>query len=144
MAVTFINSAIIGGNKIIIDHDFLTMQPWADPEVPDGWNKSTTWTAGYFVEENANGMRLYSDGTNISVRQDFLTIGKFYKITCDVYSVADPSITLGNGATSLLTISTPGIHVVGPFEAISEQVSIKRSGASDWVVRSYKIEEVAG
>ena len=138
---------------VIIDDDFLAMQPWAVGNMPDGWSSRGTHDANNYVDEDANGCLFIGD----SVPTDF-GIGHYgttdaeepfrqdsfyrYKITISEYTAG--GIYLQGGVSSSVWTA------VGTYEgwyktaATWAWVYIRRAqgeGACDLVVRSAKYWE---
>ena len=93
-----------------------------------GWSIQGT-NATNTITWESNGARIISTGANIGIAQNTLTIGKTYRLTCDV------AITVGkiglDGATSGSTVNmVEGFNEI-IFTAISTTFKIKRITGND-------------
>ena len=108
------------GSEEITNGDFATdLSGWSI----QGTNATNT------ITWESNGARIISTGANIGIAQNTLTIGKTYRLTCDV------AITVGkiglDGATSGSTVNmVEGFNEI-IFTAISTTFKIKRITGND-------------
>jgi hypothetical protein len=125
-------------HNVIVNGDF---SAWTDPTVPDGWIKVGTFNATNYVEENPSGhCRMVSDGTNLSITQYNLIVGKTYKATINVTDVTSGvgRITESAGFTAF--------DSVGTFERIfvsaGNLIRFERGSACDITIDNIAVEEL--
>ena len=128
-----VNYAEIIGSDLVTNGDFATDL--------SGWTTLGT-NATNTITWESNGARIISTGVNISILQtNILTIGKTYKLTCDV------AITVGkiglDGATSGSTVNmVEGFNEI-IFTAISTTFKIKRiTGNDNCLLDNVSVKEV--
>jgi len=112
----------------LVDDDFLTMQSWADPTVPDGWTKSGTHDATNKVTEDVtNGLKYETDGTYTDIRRTVLIVGETYNVTVNVISItAGNSFVLDVGGGSI-TLDTAGVLETTATASGSALLTLKRN-----------------
>jgi hypothetical protein len=89
------------GSEKVTNGDF---SAWTDPTVPDGWSKTGTHNASNYVAEDANGMRLVSDGTFVGIEDtNILVGGSLYKAVFYVFSVTSSGGFIDIGTAAPLT-----------------------------------------
>lgn len=117
-----------------------TFQNWTGANNLTNWVESQSIPNSY-VEENANGVRMYSDGQYLSIAQTALEVGKYYLLEYEIHS---------NSGLDFLTVSNPlipldcsvGTHSV-MFQATTTAFSLKRASATglDLILKSISVKE---
>ena len=128
------------GADLVTNGDF---SGWADSTVPDGWTNNFTPDANNYVEENAAGLRMVSDGTYVSIYQSSLTttaVEYYYEIV--VGTITSGSIGLVSQGSTKVQINSTGTHT-GTFTASGATFEIKRyaAEATDVIISSISIRE---
>jgi hypothetical protein len=117
---------------------------WADPSVPDSWGKTGTHNATNYVAENANGMRLVSDGTLVGINRTPLIAGALYKAESVIHSVSSGSIyvDIGTVTPDLGKLhSAPG-SLSWYYVPHNTEIRVRRTGACDVIITSLSVKRV--
>lgn len=117
---------------------------WADPTVPDGWNKLGTHNVSNYVEESVSGgLRLISDGTYVAAAlQTTLVVGKTYAFEYELSDKTASTLNLKSGSQYGL-VAGVGVRSTIVFVAGSVEVSIQRNSIACDVTLSYcSIKEI--
>lgn len=118
----------------ILNEDFTN---WAVVEYPDGWTESGG-DANNYAEENANGVRIVSDGTFYALRKSgLLTIGQVYYCEVEIYSLTSTG-TIINGSDQVGDARYVG-KTSFMFTATGTYFELARYGTGDVIIKSCKI-----
>jgi len=115
-------------------------------ELGEGWTFNGV-DATNTISIESGGARVISVGTNISLRQTILEVGKSYKLTCDTTittgalgldaTSTGTTITLAEGANELYFTATSTIfsikRILGADNVLIDNISVKEVG-QDWTL----------
>lgn len=123
------------------------MEDWAGLANPN--NYPLGWTlvgndATNYVADAGGECQMISDNTQaLEIRQNILTVGKWYVWTINITDDTDPGVALRNGAIILETYNTVGSKNI-VFQATDTLIGIRRSGVMDMTFTDVRIEEFVG
>jgi hypothetical protein len=134
-------SGQIAGITYLINDNFLTMQPWTDPTLPDGWLEIGTPDANTFVDEVAAGMRFKTTSQDYVVRKLGLSLSTVYNFELVIDSVTSGGCYLLGATTPSANFTTPGTKTGTINSGSWDHLRIRRASASDCdlVITSVKI-----
>jgi hypothetical protein len=101
-------------------------------DTPDNWTVIGQDGVNNYVTQNPTGVcQLVSDGTNVSVSQTKLTIGKRYFASIEVTDITTlgNGLSVGDGATGVFLVTTLGT-TTNEFTATTTAFTVKRGGAA--------------
>jgi hypothetical protein len=111
------------GSELVVNGDF---SDWADPSVPDHWEKAETHNANNYVAEHIGGVQLISDGTLTGIEQGVeSTIGSLYQKVCDITSTTTALRVFYNG--NVYSLLASGHHEIIHNAAGGAQCKILRN-----------------
>jgi len=134
------------GDELLSDPNFAN---WTGG-VPDGWVQSGTTSPGVrFIEQNANGLRIVSDGALIGIGSEtaVITVGSLFLVKGTLHSR-----TIGNvyfGVTSVptqqKTINTHGqeisVNISGTWSLDQKLVFARNAAPTDVVISSSSVKK---
>ena len=111
---------------------------------PTGWTASTMGATNYVIQD-ASGLKLVSDGTNVYITANpICTIGKTYKYKVVISSTSGAGIQLdvNSAVPSAINFTAVGTYE-GTFIADDTDIIVKRNGTATETVLSYfSLQEV--
>ncbi len=123
---------------------------WAANDIPDNWVKSGTHDATNGVQEDANGVNLFSDGTLTEFKITKATVGLVesttYYFELDIHTVTSGGLTFVDGSLTSHDYSTTGkktgsfVQNAGAPELIKRDAGVN-SGVCDIVIKSFRIHD---
>ena len=130
------------GPELAVNGEFTQ---WTAADVPDGYIKVGTHDVNNFVEENASGMRIVSDGTFVGVVDgDPLQEGAVYEVNLTCGAFTSGSVKVLIGTTQVLGVENSTVTEFIVAEG-GTKIEIDRTiGVTDAIIESISVRELKG